>query len=323
MSVQIDLVTSGTRGLRLDAEIVYDILSPLYKTEINVSRQRNAHLLHRRLFKGLSNRLKHLKRIVLFFEILPTGWMRIASSRILIPNQEWMRQKFLTNLPGCSQIWCKTRYAENIFRQRGFDARYIGFSSRDIYSCEIGKDYRSFVHVAGRSHLKGTKTILEVWQKHPEWPLLTVVTSDRWWTRYASSNIDVREGYLSDSALHALMNRSGVHLCPSESEGWGHYISEALSTKAVVITVAAPPMNEMVAAAHGLLASYNRVEPFNFGERFFVDPVGLECQVETALQMSDAEKASIGEAARSAFLRRREAFSEALRRSVGELAAAM
>lgn len=108
------------------------------------------------------------------------------------------------------------------------------------------------------------------------------------------------------------MNRCGIHLCPSETERYGHYIAEALSTKALVITVAAPPMNELVAPGMGLLAKYNRVESFSFSERFFVDPGDLARRIEAALQMSEGEKALIGEAARAAYLERHAAFEETL-----------
>ena len=55
-------------------------------------------------------------------------------------------------------------------------------------------------------------------------------------------NIDAHMGYLSDQELRTLQNQSAFHLCLSLTEGWGHYIGEALGVGAVTMTVDAPPM---------------------------------------------------------------------------------
>jgi hypothetical protein len=73
-------------------------------------------------------------------------------------------------------------------------------------------------------------------------------------------------------------------------------------------------MNEV-----GLLANYCRVESMGFGERFFVDPDDLEQQIETALQMSTAEKARRGDAARRSYCERDAAFAERLTATANEL----
>ena len=72
--------------------------------------------------------------------------------------------------------------------------------------------------------------MLAAWRKHPEWPNLVVVQSPR----HArpgppAENIDHRIGYIGDEALRGLQNRCRFHVCPSEVEGFGHYLVEALS----------------------------------------------------------------------------------------------
>jgi hypothetical protein len=42
----------------------------------------------------------------------------------------------------------------------------------------------------------------------------------------SACNIDYRSDYLDDVELRRLQNESLFHLCPSETEGWGHYLVE-------------------------------------------------------------------------------------------------
>jgi glycosyltransferase involved in cell wall biosynthesis len=233
-----------------------------------------------------------------------------------------MSEETLQSLPRCAQIWCKTRYAEHIFRERGFDTRFIGFSSKDAYLPGLRKDYGRFLHVSGKSEQKGTGALLELWRRHPEWPPLLVVSQDDAARRFSGGNILVRSDDVPEVELQVLMNVCGVHLCPSEAEGFGHTISEGLSTRALVVSTDAPPMNEVVRPAYGLLAKCHRVLPMSYGERFLVDPEDLERRVATALCMSAAEKAQMGEAARRAYLERDASFAPRLLAVLHDLVAA-
>ena len=301
----VELVTGGTRGLLNDAEIVKTAIGDKFKVNVNVSRERNFHLLHKRLLLACNLLAPASNRLFIYFQILPTAWLKLSGNNIFIPNQEFVRDETIADLEKCYQIWCKTKYAHKIFLDRGLDARYIGFSSEDLYLPNIEKDYSKFIHVAGRSHLKGTRTLLELWVENPSWPTLNVVTSQSY---FKDNFIAVNINYLSDlsfSALQQLMNQCGVHLCPSETEGFGHYINEAMSTKALVITVDAPPMNELVPAGQGLFAKYSREEIMSLSQRFFVDKNDLKNQIIAAIDMNDTEKARIGEMARASFLERK------------------
>ena len=131
----------------------------------------------------------------------------------------------------------------------------------------------------GRSELKGTSTLLNVWLRHPEWPKLTVIGRHTYLRGYARPNIEVITEFLDGQRLRAEMNTTAVHLCPSETEGFGHYINEGLSTGALVITADAPPMNELVSSDTGLLVPHRAVQRQHFSERFLVDPDALEAAV--------------------------------------------
>jgi len=127
------------------------------------------------------------------------------------------------------------------------------------------KKKKPFLHVPGSSWLKQTDVILSAWQKHPEWPELTVIGRGRLLDRLLKvgttgisrvrlpNNVKWVTKHLSTENLDAYMLAGDVHLCPSLTEGFGHYINEARSSGALVLTVDAPPMNELVSLDAGVL----------------------------------------------------------------------
>lgn len=316
---RLDIVTGGTPGLIRDAEVLTAALSPRWPVATHVARVRNLHLPHRRWLRRLTANTRFGSALTIFSESLPPGWMGTARTSVLIPNQEWIRGDMLRRMAGCAEIWCKSHHAEAIFSRLGFKTRYIGFTSCDLHRPDVGKDYGRAIHVAGRSPLKGTHTLLKVWSANPHWPELLVVSSNPDFQKYRCPNIALRVGQLTQQELVRLMNERGIHLCPSEAEGFGHYIAEGLSTQAVVITVDAPPMNELVRSDYGLLARYERREALSQGERFFVSAPDLQARIAECLAMPLAQREVMGRRARAAFLARQDDFRRDLLAAVERL----
>lgn len=111
-----------------------------------------------------------------------------------------------------------------------------------------------------------------------------------------------RVDYLADAELRELQNANLFHLCPSETEGFGHYIVEALSVGAVVLTTDAAPMNELVTEERGVLIPYSHTDRQHLATRYLVDAQALEAAVSTVLAMDDAAIQAKQEAARAFFL---------------------
>jgi glycosyltransferase involved in cell wall biosynthesis len=320
MKTVVEIITGGTPGLKKDAKILHDVLTGFYKVKIHIARVRNLQLFHQRFMIGMGKYIFPKRRILIFDESLPTAWLKLSNSIILLPHQEWMREEVVANLQKCTAIWCKTRYAEEIFQKRNYNTRYIGFTTEDVYLPEIKKDYSRFIHVAGRSHLKGTGPILQLWKKHPEWPVLLLVSRNEQWQRlYPLKNIHFITRFLPDHELKQFMNSCGIHLCPSEAEGFGHNIAEALSSKALTITVNAPPMNEHVTIETGLLAGIKKSEPLGFGERFYVDEIDLERTITKSIEMDEIDKIAKGEAARENYELKRKHFQTNILQALKEL----
>lgn len=118
--------------------------------------------------------------------------------------------------------------------------------------------------------------------------------------------------------------RSGVHVCPSEREGYGLYIAEARAAGALVIAPDHAPMSEQVAPATGVLIRPERLfshrgPPAPALARYgnlsaSVSADGICAAVEEALKLSAAERAARGAAARAAFRAERRAFAGAMAR---------
>lgn len=236
----------------------------------------------------------------IFLERIYRGCLPAAHRNVLIPNPEWMLDKWLPLLPRFERVLCKTRSAERVFSQLGCDTRYIGFTSQDRFDAGVARE-RAFLHVAGRSTAKGTDAVLQAWLRHPEWPTLTVVQS-RDVPRVEAPNIDHRLDYLDDAELRRLQNAHAFHLCPSEAEGFGHYLVEALSTAAVVITTDGEPMNELVTPERGILLQPAGQRPMALGTRYTVDVAGIEEAVTRVLALTPDACAAMGAAARNFFL---------------------
>lgn len=243
-----------------------------------------------------------------------------ARRNVLIPNPEYFRREDRARLDAVDAVWVKTRHAERLFGDLGARTRYIGFTSPDRRLPDVPRE-RAFFHGPGRSGNKGTLGLLALWAKHPEWPPLTVVwRRKRVDTGHLPANVRMVREHLSDTAYQRLQNTHRFHLCPSQTEGFGHYLVEAMSCAAVVVTLDAPPMNELVTARRGILVTASATGMQDLATLYEADETALETAIERCLAMSDADAAGLGEAARAWYDANREALPERLRDAVTELA---
>jgi len=191
--------------------------------------------------------------LTIFLEhVYPTA-LGMAKRAVLIPNPEWMDRHDARWLDDLSELWSKTHQAEGLFKTLTPNVRYLGFTSEDGYDPSVIKE-SSFLHLAGKSRMKGTQALLDVWARHPSWPTLTVIHSGSIsFQDHGAHNIQRVDRYLPEPELRRLLNAHRFHLCPSETEGWGHYIPEAMSMKNIVLTLDAAPMNEHVTSTRGVL----------------------------------------------------------------------
>lgn len=246
----------------------------------------------------------------IFFQVIVDEWVSYAKQNWFIPNPEWFYGR-LEQLELIDLVLCRTREVQRIFKSLDQHTYYLGFTSFDCYDPTIKKDFSTFFHLAGESAHKGTGAILKVWRHHSSFPLLIGI--QRWGPAIERGNIHWINERVDDARLRHLQNTCGFHLCPSETEGFGHYIMEAMSACAVVITTDAPPMNEFIKDLR-CLVHYDRQAPLQLGMNYYVNPYHLELIVSGLSNLPRQELLKIGIKNRLMYLKKTKAFKQRLKK---------
>jgi glycosyltransferase involved in cell wall biosynthesis len=288
--------------------------------EAPIRRQRIAHRA-----ANLSFAWQHRRRLAaspydinIFLEDISPEFFGLARANTFIPNPEWFRRYQHFFLRGIDVVLCKTRDAQNTFNALGSRTQLIGFTSEDRRDTAANHTPQpGFLHVAGRSWQKGTGALVDAWLRHPDWPLLTVVQNAKTYAQTPVKPINAPNirhvlERLDDAQLQALQNTYTVHLCPSEAEGFGHCIAEAMSCSAVTLTTDAPPMNELITPQRGILVKYHRMQKQRTGANYYVDPADLERKIEAILQMDETTQRAFGQRARQWYEENDRAFRSQL-----------
>ena len=316
-------------GLSRNLHLLHDALAAA-DFEVTVSGIRRgalrkilhpARLRARTLARRLAGRGPQRWDVNLMLERVRPEYLATARRNVLLPHPEWFDQRDRKWLPRLDRAFVLTRHAVPIFESLGLQTEYTGFTSEDRRDPSVPSEH-AFFHLAGRSANKGTETLLATWRHHPGWPRLTVLQSPRAAREIVrASNITHRVGYIADAELKRIQNAHRFHLCPSETEGFGHYLVEAMGVGAVVATLDAPPMNEMVTRERGALITPARTGTQSLATTYFYDEAALEHAVERLLSTPDDELERMGTAARTWFEDNDRAFKSRIAEAVRALAA--
>jgi len=314
MNADVRVITrDNSVGLTRDLQLVAQVLRDTGRTVdcVGYGGSKLGNRL-RALRLRLAARIAGPVPVQLFLERVYPECLPAGRRNLLIPNPEWFRSRWQPWLPRFDRVLCKTRHAVAIFDALGCTTRYVGFTSEDRLDATVPRE-RAFFHLAGRSQAKGTQVLMDAWRRHPEWPHLTVVQSAK--TAQPGTpapNVTHLTGYVEDAELRRLQNAHAFHICPSEAEGFGHLLMEGLSTGAVLLTTDGAPMHELVTPERGLLIPPARTGTLNLSPQYFVDVAGIEDAVARALALDDAQRATLGAAARRYFEGADAAFRAAL-----------
>lgn len=240
----------------------------------------------------------------LFTQDLSPRLLPFSKRNLLLPMQEWFAPRDVPLLRGFDTIICQSSHALEIFAPLHHDVRCLPFTSVDRFQPVAAAERNRILHIAGRSPYKGTAQLVRIWQRHPEWPLLTVTHAEGVLPPLGARNIEQHIGHLPDAQIQRFQNEAWLHIQTSEAEGFGHCLFEAMSCGGVVLTVDAPPMNELISAerGEGVLVPHAGSTPLNMGFRFLADEEALESSLADLLMRGREGTMHIGDAARRRFL---------------------
>jgi hypothetical protein len=260
----------------------------------------------------------------LFLERFSPLWFGYAKQNILIPNPEWFVDEQFEHFAGIDEVFCKTEEAAGIFQALGKKVTWTGFTGRDCWEGTLAatRPMRA-LHLAGRSELKGTRYVLEVWRRHPEWPELTVVKRPHGdiseLDTSPANNLRFMVERLSEKDIQVIRQEHPLWILPSEVEGYGQTLSEGLSVGAIVMTTDAAPMNEIIRPDRGVLVRARHADRMHLGNRYIVESEALEVAVSNVLDWTPERRLAVGAAARKWFVENDQRFRRDISDSLGSV----
>jgi hypothetical protein len=279
--------------------------------------QRRAQLIWRRCREGA---VRGRFDVNLMDERIRPDHLPLARRNALMPHPEWFAPEDRSYLGALDRVFAKTRHAVPIFEAQGCRTEFVGFTSFDRLQTDVRRA-ATFFHLGGRSRNKGSQPLVDLWSRKPGWPRLTIV--QRAPLRLPATlpdNLLLVTDFLGDADLRVLQNRHLFHLCPSETEGFGHHLVEGMSVGAITLTTDAPPMNEMVTNSRGVLAAYASTGTQQLATTYCVDPVALEFGIERLLALDGSERRDVSANARAWWEDNDRGFRERLANAVETLA---
>lgn len=175
--------------------------------------------------------------------------------QVFIPNLEWLNAYSEENAGRMDGVWHKTRSALEEFGM----GVYTGFSSFDLGLRVKGFD--SAGHFKGKSSYRSSRQIVSVWERREDFKKLRLhmygnsadigFFEHQGW--FVNKNMEIRIGHMPPDKYWEEVTQSGIHLCTSVYEGFGHYINECRAMGGVAVIIDGAPMNEMVDESCGYL----------------------------------------------------------------------
>jgi len=300
------LVAHPSPGLIHDQRVVHDVLIKKGHTVVSINPR--LELGFKRIPLPLPDDLVTESVVILFehlfyFSVKP-------KLTLFIPNPEWLSASEVDAIKtdySLDGFLLKSLDATERFRSffPGISSTYLGFKS--VLSCPISDsspNYNRAVHIRGYSRQKGTRQVIDCYRKPRPHTLPPCVVTMRCFddaipdfAANITSNMKLLFGELTSSQIFSLMSKRGLHICPSEMEGFGHYIFEAMLLSAFIVTMDVAPMNELISPESGLLVACKKIQ-YDLHDKAVIDVEFLRECLEFAYSLNCDAKKSMGGKAR-------------------------
>lgn len=310
--MSINIITHKSQGLINDSIILKKKLKEKYKIDELFCDEHEIY--------NIKQNKSYDKQF--FIEHIYPNLLDNSICNIFIPNLEFINKNDF-NLMKTNQIKyiiAKTNVAyDSLFKHFGHKVIKWIWTSIDRNISRINPDFSQYLHLKGKSRYKNTQMIFDLWMRHPEWPMIHIV-------HYGEKNINgfleikqpvlVKDNItmyqyeLDECTLESLMNRCGNHICASETEGYGHYVNEARSVGAVIITTNAAPMNEFTSKKYGFLVNPIKCKKIGLGFFYKINDVELETTIQNCINTSWEHKSIQGEIGKKMYNENNSLFSE-------------
>ena len=286
--MSVNIITHKSQGLINDTKILENKLKEKYKVDKFICEERDIYTIKQN--KTYDKQF--------FIEHIYPNLLNNSICNIFVPNLEFINKNdfSLMKCKHIKYIIAKTKCAyESLYKLFGDKVLKWNWTSIDRNISRIHPDFTQYLHIKGKSRFKNSQIILYLWMKHPEWPMLHIVHHGEINKNgfleinqpiLMKENITLYQYELDNDTLESLMNRCGNHICPSETEGFGHYINEARSVGAVIITTNAAPMNEFITDKYGFLVNTTECKTIGLGHFYKFNEIELENTIQQCVSTS-------------------------------------
>jgi hypothetical protein len=292
-------------GLQRDAELFGHLLESL--------GHRYQLIAYDRPYEGLN----YPADISVFMEVMVPGMLNWASQNWLMPNSEWWNgYQGNTSLSRINKVLCKTRDCYNIWnRKLPGRCEYTGFESYDFSNNTLLADKQlNFLHLAGNSGTKNTEAVVDAWRQYKiPYNVEIVIRSISYIPRTLGVPNVTYHQRLPDEYVKMALNLRWFHLMPSQYEGYGHSIHEALACGGIVLTTDAPPMNEFAGVPKNLMIPSTGTFQKEFATCHYVSPEGVAEAVHKAAKLSFEDRCHLSVLARRGYEEERAFFRQKIR----------